>query len=359
MGAIMTTYAFGSDKGCALVKWCWNAHAASDRLLNGSADVVVYTDDERAVRELCPRALIRPFDAALTAAIKRWTDSPRVDLSLIGADGRRRPSPTKLSCPYTFYKFQLLMSEYASVLYLDADVDLSFGHVNPLSRTLQPREFRSYLRAFESSNCYLRATPDHSAIVNDGVFLLRPERRLYSEVLSILRRGVWNTSAGFDHAGRPQATMTPLGKPANAVKRAMGYWKNTWDTVCGAGSQGLFAHLYLVHTRSYCEPLDWWVRVRHFWGGEKPWTRGGPHCPQYYRFPHHSPRACTSWLARGAAGAPSRLAHGAQARPSLHRGPTGAGRRGAHGRGLPSGEPPDRGLLAAEQCAAGRNWPIL
>jgi hypothetical protein len=345
MGAIVTTFAYGSDKGCSLVKWCWNAHGVSAKLFNNKTDVVVWTDNMPAVQQLCPHAIIRPFDEALGAA----------KLAFDQAMSRQRGLSSNVVCSYTLWKFQALRAtQYSTVLFLDADVDMSFGCVHPSSTTLD--QLPQYLREFESSSCLLRATPDHSAIVNDGVMLLKPREALYQEVLSILRAGRFNMSHGHELAGRPKETIE-ITKAVNSVKRAMGYWKNTWNTVCAAGSQGLFAHLYLVRHRALCEPIDWWIRVRHFWGGEKPWKvvgLGPRSCSQYYAFPHHRPAACEQWLggrARGRGksvfGLPRQLKH-----PHV-----GASSKD-HGRKL-GAQATVRGLLAAAKCDLGRDWPIL
>ena len=290
MGAIVTSFAYADDAtGCSLVKWCWNAHNMIDKYAPGG-DVVVYTDNIRAVRDLCPQAVLHPFDAELGSAISAYAGSSMVRRSRIKGG----------KCTYTLWKFQALKANYSSLLFLDADIDASMGTIDPRSKLLN--NLPQYLKRFERSSCMLRATPDHSAIVNDGVMLLKPHESIYQQALEVLRSGLFNTTHGFELAGPPKQT---IRNPSKDVMKAMGYWKDTWNFVCSAGSQGLFTHLYLVRSEAFCVPIDWWIRVRHYWGTEKPWPKGGPHdtprvkCPAYFDFPHHAPARCKKFFQKG------------------------------------------------------------
>ena len=41
--------------------------------------------------------------------------------------------------------------------------------------------------------------------MNTGVWLYKPEWRVYAEALRVLRDGVWSKEEGFNHAGPPLA----------------------------------------------------------------------------------------------------------------------------------------------------------
>ncbi len=107
--------------GCGMIKWCYSA-AALARLpsLNGTAEVVVFTNDaERVLAECLPRPRVIGFSAELRADAARWEESRRASLRDRGNLG-----------PFAFGMATLMKweafrrTEYEAVLLLDDDVDL-------------------------------------------------------------------------------------------------------------------------------------------------------------------------------------------------------------------------------------------
>ena len=138
----------------------------------------------------------------------------------------------------------------------------------------------------------IQGTPDHSALVNDGVMLVKPNRAMYEQSMRILNRSSFSMTHGYQRSGLPKVAF-PNAVPL--VRRARGYWDNTWDYVCGAGGQGLFAHLSMRGSgEQFCVPQDWLVRVRHFWAGDKPWKMAN--CKRYFEFPVPSTSLCKRWV---------------------------------------------------------------
>ena len=297
MGNLVTTFVFNGaiEEACSLQKWCHNAevlrkHMAFQRHLLLRS--VVLTNRIEEVGNLCPRAHVRGFDPHLTAAIGRYQ---------VG-------TLHEVTCPNTLYKLQILDEDMFQqpVIFLDADVDLSLGRrlthqFSELNATRVSELFEGWRR----SPCVIQATPDHSALVNDGVMLVKPNRAMYMQSMRILNRSSFSTRYGYEQNGLPKAAF-PNAAPL--VRRAQGYWANTWSYVCGAGGQGLFAHLSMRGSgEKFCVPQDWLVRVRHFWGRDKPWKKarlppresdGAASCKRYFEFPVPSTSLCKSFLER-------------------------------------------------------------
>lgn len=264
----MTTFAVHDAKSaCSLVKWCDNARTMANYT---NADVVVYTDSAAIVQQLCPYATMRSFDPGLLRAIEMYTTKYKSS----------HWSSHDL-CADTLLKFSVLTAtEYNSVLFLDADIDSSFGKVDRRSTLMN--DMAGYIRNFTQAPCQMRATPDHSALINDGVMLLKPSMSVYRssqsasqtasksvglsdvchcqwigqsacqcakctraadaidallcrQALRVMRRGNFSKHAGYDGAGPPKMS---IPNPHPLVMRAMGYWKNNWNFVCSGGSQG-------------------------------------------------------------------------------------------------------------------------
>ena len=198
----------------------------------------------------------------------------------------------------TLYKLQILDEEVFQqpVIFLDADVDISLGRrMSDQMSTMNATHMSELYGAWRASPCVIQATPDHSALVNDGVMLVKPNRAMYEQSLRILNRSAWSRRHGFERNGLPQAAF-PNALPL--VRKAKGYWTNSWDYVCGAGGQGLFAHLSMRGSgEQFCVPQDWLIRVRHFWAGEKPWKKQpSVSCRRYFEFPVPSTSLCKTWV---------------------------------------------------------------
>jgi hypothetical protein len=252
MGNIVTTFVFDGavEKACSLQKWCHNAevlrkHLAFQRKI--VVRTVVLTNRVPEVSNLCPRAHVRGFDPHLTAAIARYNRGVR--------------PIHEVTCPATLYKLQILDEEAFEqpVIFLDADVDLSMGRrLSDQLRRMNATHISALFESWRASPCMIQATPDHAALVNDGVMLVKPNRAMYAQSLRILESSAWSRSHGFERSGSPQAAI-PNALPL--VRKAKGYWANSWEYVCGAGGQGLFAHLTMRGSgEQFCVPQDWLIR---------------------------------------------------------------------------------------------------
>lgn len=255
MGNLVTTFHIkkGSYDVCSLEKWCENAHDLH-RIYNTSS--IVLTNNVHVVQTICPFSQVIPFDVTLSQAIDKF-------------------KVKGFTCKDTLYKLHILNRQIFTgpVIYLDADVDVS------LPVALDRRNVSHVLELFHAwkhSSCVICGTADHSALINDGVMLVKPNENMYARALHILNHREFNNSFGFEFKGLPQ---TVIEHPLKIVTKSRGYWANTWNFVCGAGGQGLFAYLSMT-TNSFCVPKFWNIRVRHFWANDKPWKSNS--CRPYY-----------------------------------------------------------------------------
>ena len=272
MGNIVTTYRISNDEkstnqACGLEKWCHNANVL--KKMNIGFYVTVLTNNAPLVKNMCPHANVQSFNEELTHAIKNFNVKGNV-------------------CKDTLYKIQILDPKFFKlpVFYLDVDVDISIGRHGsqqlPIFSNISHLEYL-YTR-FKQSKCVIQATPDHSALINDGVMIVKPNSTYYNKALSIINQSDFNPKYGYESKGLPQ---TIIDKPLNIVKKARGYWANTWNVVCGASGQGLLAYLTMP-SQTFCEPTDWLFRVRHFWANDKPWLSKS--CRRYFEFPQKTER---------------------------------------------------------------------
>lgn len=318
MGAIVTTFHIEDESArnayCGLPRWCLNADWAVAHVAP-AAEVIIFTNTEGVpiVRRECPNARVLPFNESLVALVRQWDTRPPLppgralgELKLVSA--ARRPTASRrkglrkasLHCPrFTLLKLQAVdprVYRNASadtvdvVMYLDLDVDLRW---HTTAHALQRFDFRGKLDEFRRDpSCLLRATPDHSATVNTGIMLLKPDRRAYEHGVELLRTLAWDSNLGFNGTGPPKQSLyraqldnRPRGGPGPMIRTAKGYWSDSWDFVCGDGDQGLFTTVFMAHQQRFCVPSYWDkpLRVHHFWAGEKPWGRL-PSCEQYFDF---------------------------------------------------------------------------
>ncbi len=300
MGAIVTTFQIHEPRtACALVKWCVNAHAIPRLYGLDHVDVVLFTDDLQTASQLCPHAIIKPFPPRLQRAAATY------QRKVESAHSNSHPT-SGVFCHYTLLKFAALSpvaydKPYKTALYLDADVDLSKSRIDRRSTILQ--RLPAYIADLEASPCQLRATPDHSSPINDGVMLFKPSTDVYEEALALMQRGDFSLREGFDQVGRVREV---IRRPAHGVNKSKAYRLDTWDFVCSGGSQGIFSHLYMVRrpAGAFCTPTDWYVRVRHYWAGDKPWNWRG--CASYFEFDRggsnvskSGPAYCAKWFKKG------------------------------------------------------------
>ena len=298
--------------------------------------VIVFTNpgvaSEIARRE-CPRARIQTFDPGLMNLVERWKHRKARYSRAVDMPTSSCPANTLLKWEAVNPKHYLSVPKASNaarvVLYLDSDVDARW--MTSLD-ALQRYEFHRKLGEFaRDTSCRLRATPDHMAPVNTGIMLLKPSMSMYREGLALLRTRTFDLQSGFNHTGPPKLALNATvsgqpGLPAQPlVMKARGYWKDTWDFVCGDGDQGMFTTMYMARHQQFCVPKYWdkelRVQVRrrplgvcvewsgcsgglpegacsrnshslappsdccsqHFWGGDKPWYNP-PTCAQYFAF---------------------------------------------------------------------------
>mmetsp|Transcript_55533 Transcript_55533/g.91978 ORF Transcript_55533/g.91978 Transcript_55533/m.91978 type:complete len:329 (-) Transcript_55533:364-1350(-) len=292
MGAIVTTFYIPESNPmshCGILKWCRNAHRLVGRY-SPKARVIVFTNDVPRIKLECPRADVLPFEARLVESASRFDAA--------------NPTPENSFCPsHTLLKWQIVQPQLGgqeTILYLDADVDADVLHLDdwPRSRILE------LMANFTDDPCRLRATPDHSSPLNTGLMLVKPSAELYFEGVTLIETLRFNVTHGFNLSGMLQATVR---RPRKAVKQAKGWWRDTWDFICGAGDQGLFTTVFMARHEFFCMPS--WGNRRHFgmrpallhyWGPQsKPWHSpyAARKCPAYFSFvrekgiPHDTPCA--------------------------------------------------------------------
>ena len=342
MGAIVTTFHIEDEEArgayCGLPRWCLNADWAVAHVAP-AAEVMIFTNTEGIpiVRRECPNARVLPFDESLVELVRQWdarSSPPRctgpecgralgehklvsarparrsqaqVDWiarrqakSLVGTPRRKGLRKASSHCPrFTLLKLQTVdpkVYRNASaggadvVMYLDLDVDLRW---QTSAQALQRFDFRGKLDEFRRDpSCLLRATPDHSATINTGIMLLKPNRHAYEHGVELLRTSVWDSNLGFNGTGPPKQSLyraqldnRSRGGPGPLIRAAKAYWTDSWDFVCGDGDQGLFTTIFMAHQQRFCVPSYWDkpLRVHHFWAGDKPWGKPAS-CERYFDF---------------------------------------------------------------------------
>ena len=84
----------------------------------------------------------------------------------------------------------------------------------------------------------------HAIGVNGAVLLLKPNWTTYALGLSVLERGEWNTTHGFELSGRPQELLRSADRtPRRTYYQTRMVSGDTWDFVAGNSDQGLFAYV--------------------------------------------------------------------------------------------------------------------
>ena len=126
----------------------------------------------------------------------------------------------------------------------------------------------------------------------------RPSRALYEEGLALLRRGLWNTTHGFNLAGQPRQHFARRPALRARMRHTTMYRQDTWNIAFGDCDQGFLFHMFYLHEPSggtgpigvdFDEPPDGLKcgpmrpdeladttgrcphTARHYWGPKKPW----------------------------------------------------------------------------------------
>lgn len=264
MGNVVTVF-LNVNRGndCYMTKWCHNAAKLQDRF-NTSTTIIT---DYDSIVDLCPHARI--------IHINQNVDKILLDYQkYLNRIGFQRTIFRVYLHKIAVFDERLFRQP---VIFLDTDVDVSIGR--HLSNTALIKKMFSN---FVDSPCVLQATADHSALVNDGIMLIKPNQHIYERAIHILANKQFNYTHGFEFKGSPK---TIIENPVGVVRRAHGYWADTWRFVCGGSGQGLFAYLTMP-SGEYCQPSDWRIRIRHFWGSDKPWL--SKTCTQFFDVPTHS-----------------------------------------------------------------------
>ena len=264
MGNVVTVYLnLKRENNCYMTKWCHNAEKLR-HVFNTNTTIIT---DDYSIADLCPHARIIYIDEILDVILR---DYERY-LNRIGSEKNI----------FHAYLHKIAVFDerlfHKPVIFLDTDVDVSIGR--SLSHT---RSIKNMFSQFVESPCMLQATADHSALLNDGIMLIKPDQHIYEHAIRILINKHFNYTHGFEFKGSPKAV---IQHPIGAVRRARGYWADTWRFVCGGSGQGLFAYL-LMTRRKYCQPSDWRIRVRHFWAGDKPWR--SKTCTRFFNITTHN-----------------------------------------------------------------------
>eukprot|EP00316_Scyphosphaera_apsteinii_P009062 CAMPEP_0119322222 /NCGR_PEP_ID=MMETSP1333-20130426/57579_1 /TAXON_ID=418940 /ORGANISM="Scyphosphaera apsteinii, Strain RCC1455" /LENGTH=253 /DNA_ID=CAMNT_0007329393 /DNA_START=200 /DNA_END=958 /DNA_ORIENTATION=+ len=253
MGNVVTVmwYQHMQTEDCHMQRWCENAKALQT-LFNTTTTII--SNDDR-VKEFCPRARI--LDTGLDSMFREYEIYVK----------RFANAPAQLYMHRVYlHKIAVLNPNFFAgpVIFLDTDVDISIGKAER-HQFLDMKKVNALFQKFLLSTCRLQATADHSALLNSGVMLVKPDEQMYKTALGILETNRFNYTHGFEFKGLPKEVI--ISHPLGMVSKAKGYWANTWQFVGGESDQGLLAYLSMS-TGQYCQPSDWSLRVRHFWASD-------------------------------------------------------------------------------------------
>ena len=316
-----------------IVKWCHSAQRLAQALTNkrrmGSessyayAEVVILTDNVKFVERECNgsphRGHLRvlPFATNYTRLSTVWLDAT-MPSHLPKAS--RYGSTGKTNGLSYLRKLELLARDEYGVVYLtDNDVDLvpaydRFGsdekgdanrshYLGIFDRQVQqwPRVINSFMHG---TNLQLVSTLDSETPINAGSLLFKPSRRVFDMACKVLSTRQFNTTHGFEYAGKPTALLDRAALRRFRFTRLV--TEDTWDVVGGNADQGLLTYLFTMRLRnafdlslhcpftgnSLCgvQPVPGArshatcpIAVRHLWGDAKPWKLRWT-CPAYFRF---------------------------------------------------------------------------
>mmetsp|Transcript_43016 Transcript_43016/g.106117 ORF Transcript_43016/g.106117 Transcript_43016/m.106117 type:complete len:434 (-) Transcript_43016:51-1352(-) len=166
-----------------------------------------------------------------------------------------------LQSPWTYLWVTLMkwvavsLDDAEFVIMLDLDMDiLTPSHLARGGAVV--REWLGVLASMRSTGVHIAANADHSAPINAGFMLIRPNRSLYEEGVELLGREkvAWNVTHGWEFVGRPQDAVPlvdVMADPSNEETTTNWLRKfNLWNFVGANIDQGFMFHMY---------------RVRHSW----------------------------------------------------------------------------------------------
>ena len=306
--ATVQFYATNSTFGCGLIKWCRSAASFANGMPWLDAEAVVFTNAPQQTRKDCraPRGLQRPtlmpYDPGLVRDVQRWGTA-------LAAQPWHQSMGAKPGVMATLFKWEVLRhTEWEAVLLTDNDVDFFLDSGGVLPPESDWRAWRALNHAwrvrypeFLRSEAQLVGTPDFHVPINTAVLLLKPNRTVYRIGRRTLQTQRFSIETGFNETGPPSLTLpcdqdgsgwgflahraaatssTDLvdnrwGSQATSLinKRTKMCRHNTWNFICGAGDQGLVAHVYLVMLRgrtvrrtSWASSRDQTWIVNHFFG---------------------------------------------------------------------------------------------
>ena len=307
--ALMTA-AVGSPMRCALVQWCQGAKrlGATFERLGWTYEVVIINQDEASeaqqqrqqqrtdgdapVTADCPGAKVMRVPIDLATALDGCTERWKSERDAIVAKETRHSYDANIRTTRlrqggaqhlrrNFYKWVGFRLDYDAVFVADVDIDLLPHEQNPDSVGRLWEERLPKLLAL-SGTVYAVGNPDHSAPLNNGLFVALPSKALYEDGLAVLRSCRFNFSHGWDHVGPPRSLGldfqhldgTHASDMGGFVVETFKFLKvNNWDFLDGRAGQGFFWYMLCVRHR-VCRYSRWSGphKPMHWWGGgEKAW----------------------------------------------------------------------------------------
>ncbi len=290
--AIATLYSGNRAYECALPLWCQGGTRLADALAVAGrrAELLMLTPFAAAASRECERAVqitplstpgvVSGYSRALERYLRSLAHAKRAALGLSDTGWlQRRFRQANL------LKICLLALEDQFELILFSDLDVYLAET--------PFDVAAWLRstsALLNSTKLFVGSPDHSAPVNGGFWLMRPRCVMFREAVRLLTRGAWSWEMGYSEAGRPSSLVSGRllrslaagtgGTQAHVsavLNNTLYMRRNAWSFVGGASDQGLLWHLFYVS-----RPYGTWSRVernrtvrRSLWSGMHFWGRAG------------------------------------------------------------------------------------
>jgi hypothetical protein len=164
---------------------------------------------------------------------------------------RRNGPPTAHALTITLLKWVAVsLTDAEHVVCFDLDMDIFLPELDPFAAIVVAQWLDAFAR-MRIVGAQLASLPDHSAPINAGFMLVRPNRSLYEEGVQLLLRAnsSWTEAEGWELLGKPQAVVPSADimqfrKARNSYGHAWIAQGNSWRFVGAAFDQGFFFHMY-------------------------------------------------------------------------------------------------------------------
>lgn len=295
----LTPSAGSSTRLCSLAAWCAGAaQLSTETYMLDRAEVLIVTNakGEAFARRECtgsshPLPRFYSFSQETLEAIRAYqrsrllshaSESNKSSMTLAAAKAFTK----RVSAAFGYMlKWEVVrLTQYESVFFVDIDAMLLLNTLRGAQDRIAAEHAWTvrYDQFMHDPSVQLLAQPSQRTLLNTGVMLLKPSRRVYEDGLRAMRGG-FDDTGGFEGVGPPlnvipvsikENVSTHYGKEFDAFPR-----ENRWLSLDGGDiDQGFFLHMFGVRERAYAVSSYRRFTIFHFCGTTKPWLSTAPKC---------------------------------------------------------------------------------